>query len=240
MADIGNRRFPQADGGWRVRYFSPEPEVPFCGHATIALGAALAARGGDGEFRLQLEAATITVEGRHGTDGSSATLSSPPARSRPVDSGLLERSLALLGYTGEDLDPALPPHLANAGAEHLIVALRTREALAAMDYALDRGRALMRDAGLVTIALVHERAGGFDVRDAFASGGVLEDPATGAAAAALAGQLRDMGRPAGAFEIVQGEDMGMRSRLHVEYGSRPGSAVRVSGAVRTIRGSDDA
>lgn len=28
--------------GWRVRYFSPESEVPFCGHATIALGAALA------------------------------------------------------------------------------------------------------------------------------------------------------------------------------------------------------
>ena len=27
---------------WRVRYFSPESEVPFCGHATIALGAALA------------------------------------------------------------------------------------------------------------------------------------------------------------------------------------------------------
>ena len=27
---------------WRVRYFSPESEVPFCGHATIALGAAIA------------------------------------------------------------------------------------------------------------------------------------------------------------------------------------------------------
>src|SRR5262249_55054270 len=31
-----------AERGWRVRYFSPESEVPFCGHATIALGAALA------------------------------------------------------------------------------------------------------------------------------------------------------------------------------------------------------
>lgn len=26
--------------GWRVRYFAPELEIPFCGHATIALGAA--------------------------------------------------------------------------------------------------------------------------------------------------------------------------------------------------------
>jgi PhzF family phenazine biosynthesis protein len=25
------------DGGWRVRYFAPRAEIPFCGHATIAL-----------------------------------------------------------------------------------------------------------------------------------------------------------------------------------------------------------
>lgn len=30
------------DSGWRLRYFAPEVEVDFCGHATIALGAALA------------------------------------------------------------------------------------------------------------------------------------------------------------------------------------------------------
>src|SRR6185503_11740591 len=52
-----------AGGGWRVRYFSPESEVPFCGHATIALGAALALRFGDGVFPLILNQAEITVEG---------------------------------------------------------------------------------------------------------------------------------------------------------------------------------
>ena len=36
------------ENSWRVRYFSPEAEVPFCGHATIALGAALALHHGDG------------------------------------------------------------------------------------------------------------------------------------------------------------------------------------------------
>ena len=34
----------QSGGGWRVRYFAPRQEVPFCGHATIALGAALAVK----------------------------------------------------------------------------------------------------------------------------------------------------------------------------------------------------
>jgi PhzF family phenazine biosynthesis protein len=41
-----------SDQDWRVRYFAPEVEVDFCGHATLALGAALALRHGDGTFRL--------------------------------------------------------------------------------------------------------------------------------------------------------------------------------------------
>ena len=52
------------DVGWRVRYFSPESEVPFCGHATIALGAALALAHGDGVFQLALNNGNITVEGK--------------------------------------------------------------------------------------------------------------------------------------------------------------------------------
>ena len=36
---------PAAPGRFRVRYFSPLAEVPFCGHATIASGVALAERG---------------------------------------------------------------------------------------------------------------------------------------------------------------------------------------------------
>ena len=39
---------------WRVRYFSPETEVPFGGHATIARGAALTLAHGDGVFALDL------------------------------------------------------------------------------------------------------------------------------------------------------------------------------------------
>ena len=64
---------------------------------------------------------------------------------------------------------------------------------------------------------------------------MLEDPATGAATAALAGYLRDLGWPhGGAIDVVQGEDMGMRSRLRAEIGPAPGSSIRVSGAARWI------
>jgi PhzF family phenazine biosynthesis protein len=73
-----------AGEGWRVRYFAPEVEVDFCGHATIALGAALALRRGNGTFRLQLSNAGITVEGRRDGSAITAALQSPRTSSAPA------------------------------------------------------------------------------------------------------------------------------------------------------------
>ena len=57
----------------------------------------------------------------------------------------------------------------------------------------------------------------FHARVAFAPGGVVEDPATGAAAAGLAEVLRAQNWPhGGAFFVHQGDDMGMPSRLSVQ------------------------
>ena len=63
---------------WRVRYFSPETEVPFCGHATIALGAVLAEACGDNTFDLELNDAQISVRGTKDHDAFKATLTLPP------------------------------------------------------------------------------------------------------------------------------------------------------------------
>ena len=227
-----------AGEGWRVRYFSPESEVPFCGHATIALGAALALRQGDGVFTLTLNQATITVEGRRGEGVIAAALQSPPTRSRPAPPELVAAALDLFSYTADDLDPRIPPALIHGGADHLALALRSRAALAAMRYDLAAGRELMQRAGLVTILLAYaETERRFHTRNPFASGGVYEDPATGAATAAFGGYLRDLGWPhGGAIEVVQGEDMGMRSRLHAEIPPAPGSSIRVSGTARIMGG----
>ncbi|MDX8432013.1 PhzF family phenazine biosynthesis protein [Mesorhizobium sp. M4B.F.Ca.ET.215.01.1.1] len=226
---------PEGDG-WRVRYFSPESEVPFCGHATIALGAALVRQFGDGIFALTLNQATITVEGFRDGANIVAALQSPPTRSRPAPPELLAETLALFGYQANDLDPAIPPALIHGGADHLALALKSREALAAMAYDLKRGQALMRREGLVTILLAYAEAPAlFHTRNPFASGGVYEDPATGASTAAFAGYLRDLGWPhGGAIDIVQGEDMGMRSRLHADIPPQPGSSIRVSGTARMM------
>ena len=221
---------------WRVRYFSPESEVPFCGHATIALGAALAQQQGDGIFPLILNNAEITVEGSHDGNSVSAALQSPPTRSEPISDSLLSEVLALFGYTCDDLNPELPPARAHGGADHLVLTLNSREALAAMHYDQESGRELMNREGLVTILFAWaESPGLFHTRNPFASGGVFEDPATGAATAAFAGYLRDINWPHGGnIEIIQGEDMGSRSRLYASIDNTPGSSIRVSGATRII------
>jgi PhzF family phenazine biosynthesis protein len=225
-----------SENGWRVRYFAPEIEVPFCGHATIALGAALALAHGDGTFTLQLNDASITVTGWRNNPALMAALQSPPTRSAPAPRELVEAALDLFSLTSADLDPRLPPVIAEAGARHLVLALTSRQKLAAMHYDLERGRRLMTAAGLVTISLIQaETDTRFHARNPFAAGGVYEDAATGAAAAALAGYLRDLGWPhGGAIDIFQGEDMGVPSRLRAEITSEPGASIRVSGAARQM------
>lgn len=240
-AEVGysETAFAMPDGDpyrWRVRYFSPESEVPFCGHATIALGAALAGEAGEGRFALRLNTAEISVEAGRSEGFLAAALQSPPTHSTAARKELLEKALALFGYTAAELDPSLPPAEIHAGADHLLLALKNRGDLAAMTYDLDAGRTLMREYGLVTIMLVYARSETeFDVRNAFASGGVLEDPATGAAAAAFAGYLRDLNWPhRNRITIIQGEDMGARSSITAEFDDKPGSSIRVSGATRVI------
>jgi PhzF family phenazine biosynthesis protein len=221
---------------WHTRYFSPESEVPFCGHATVALGAVLAGEKGPGRYRLSLADGEIEVEADIDGATGHATLRSLPTRNAPVPDGLVADALALFGYTANDLDANLPPRRMNAGAEHLFLALDSRERLSAMRYSLEDGRAFMLRNGLVTIALVwRETETLFHARNAFASGGVIEDPATGAAAAALAGMLRDRGVIArGELTILQGADMGRPSRIVVRFDDPAGSPVHVSGASAAI------
>lgn len=146
----------------------------------------------------------------------------------------------MFGLEAADLDANLPSARANAGNNHLILALRDRQTLADMSYDMNAGAQLMRDHDLATISLVWvENPRRFHSRNAFAIGGVSEDPATGAAAAALSGYLRDIHWPhEGEITIIQGEDMGARSILTAKIGEQKGSGIRVSGTTRSIEPTD--
>ncbi len=222
--------------GWHVRYFAPAGEVPFCGHATIALGATLGEAHGAGTYALRTAGGDVRLTSQRMEAGWRAEFTSPPARHETLDEPLQGEILSLFALDPGDLAPGWPPVLAEAGARHAILALADRAGLSKMHYDMSGGTRLMRRHGLVTVALIHLDADGvMHARNAFASGGVVEDPATGAAAAALMGWLRDSGRATGPLTILQGQDMGVPCRLEAEALPAPGAGVRVGGTIRRIR-----
>ena len=63
----------------RVKYFSPEQEIDFCGHATIAAGVALGNHHGPGSFVFETNAGPVAVDVTHSPDGMRAQLSAAHA-----------------------------------------------------------------------------------------------------------------------------------------------------------------
>ncbi|WP_405016470.1 PhzF family phenazine biosynthesis protein [Kitasatospora sp. NBC_00070] len=225
-----------SDRSFAVRYFSPLTEVPFCGHATVAAAVALADRIGPGELLFETAAGSVPVSVTAGPDALEATLTSVEPHVLPVPAADVAEALALLGWSATDLDAALPPRIAYAGARHLVLAAATRSRLADLAYDFDGLARFMTDRDLVTLQLVwRESDTVFHVRNPFPVGGVVEDPATGAAAAAFGAYLRDLGAttPDAVLTLHQGHDLGRPGRLRVEL--RTGDPrIRVSGAAVPI------
>jgi PhzF family phenazine biosynthesis protein len=215
-----------------VRYFAPESEIPFCGHATIAAAVALADRRGVGEIVFETVAGPVPVQTAVTTDGSkTATLTSVVPNVLEFGNDELDEVLALLHWKHADLDDALPPKIGYSGGRFLIIAAATRERLADLDYDFDGLRTFMQARDLITVDLVwRESPLRFHARNPFPIGGVVEDPATGAAAAAFGAYLRAVGAvdPPAEVTVLQGEDMGRPSVLTIGIATdRP--EIRVSG-----------
>jgi len=222
---------------YAVRYFSALAEVPFCGHATIALGAALAGELGAGDLLLETSVGPVSLNTGQGPDGRWWTrLASVAARQEPVDPAVLQQALACFGWSPQVLDPALPPMLSYAGAWHLILGLADRHTLETMTYDFDALQRLCLEHDWTTVTLAYQISPEEHLaRNPFPVGGVLEDPATGAAAAAYGSYLGALGvlTPPARLRIQQGEQIGRPSELIVELPVGEAS-VWVTGVVTPI------
>jgi PhzF family phenazine biosynthesis protein len=230
---------PQAGAGAaveaRVRYFSPLAEVAFCGHATIAAAVAHAERYGTGRLDLTTRGGLVPVRTRKEGGRTVATLRSVPTSITPLEPDVLAATLDALGWSSDDLDQTLPPYVAFAGARHPVLAVTSRQVLGELDYDYAALGALMAAHDWTTLQLVHrERPDLFHARNPFPPGGVVEDPATGAAAAALGGYLRtlDLVPPSRRIVIRQGEDMGRPSVLLLDVPEQGG--IDVTGSALPI------
>lgn len=225
-------------GEFDIRYYSPKDEVAFCGHATIATAVAMAERVGPGTLGLRTRSGVVAIETQLTDDGTpTASLTSVPAHVSPVGPDVLDEALNALAWSHDDLDPDFPPRVAYAGNNHLVLAAATRERLGRLDYDFDRLAELMAQQDWTTAHLVwQESEGVFHARDPFPPGGVVEDPATGAAAAAFGGYLKALGKISvpGSVRIHQGVDMGRPSTILAEVADND-ERVRITGTATRVR-----
>ena len=219
----------------KVRYFSPENEVPFCGHATIATGVQLAKLNGVGEYTFDTLAGNIPVRVEARDDELFASLTSVEPKHTIAKNALVAEVLSTLGWQRADLDQSILPACAYAGAWHLVLAVSSKARLDELDYDFEALKTLMLREDITTLQLVwRENETLFHSRNPFPVGGVIEDPATGAAAAALGGYLRDAKLIAAPINIIirQGEAMGRPSLLNVQIPEQDG--IIVSGTAVTM------
>jgi PhzF family phenazine biosynthesis protein len=205
----------------RVRYFSPELEVDFCGHATIAAGVALGQARGQGEYVFETNTGDVVVRVSETALGFSAELTSKSGSVSPLASDELARLLEVLGWQASALSKSFVPMIANSGNAHPVLVLRSVEVLQNLDYDFEALKLICRENRWPTIQLVAEESPAvWRSRNPFAFGGVYEDPATGSAALAFGVYLRESGKahPGERFAIKQGFEMGQPCLLNVFVG----------------------
>ncbi len=226
---------PSTGSQKQIRYFSPLCEVDFCGHATIAAGVRLGEAQGPGDYQLTTAAGEVALKVERDNGHLFANMTSVPTQQKPLSEKLLAQVLSLLDWDESVLDPRIPPVLAFAGLWHVVIVVKTNSRLQHLEYNFEGMKALLEHHGITTVQVLwrqHESL--FHSRNLFPIGGVHEDPATGAAAAALGGYLRDgafINTPF-QFLITQGEAMGRPSQIRVKVPT--GGGIEVSGTAIDI------
>lgn len=230
----------------RLRIFTPQIELPFAGHPTIGTAFVLAATGrvalSGEQTRLGLEEnvglVRVDVQAQAGRPVSARLWAAqlpvfgPPPPERTELAALLSLEVEALA------EGRLSPQAVSCGVPFTFIPLRDRAALGRARLDLATWKRLLAEswAPHVYCLALDPELEGHDLRARmFAPAmGIAEDPATGAAAAALAGYLGSREARADGrlrWVVEQGFEMGRPSVLEVEADRRAGeiSAVRVGG-----------
>lgn len=223
--------------GLRVRYFSPSAEVPFCGHATVALAVALAEREGPGRRVFTTLAGEVTLDATVGAEGSvQVAMTSVEPSTRDIEPGLLVRLFDLLGLEAADIAPGFPVLESFAGNWHPVLVLHDGELFHQFRFAPGPVAELKREAGWAGTVTVLHRTGDreYEARNLFPAGRITEDPATGSAAASTGAYLRQIGavQPGDRITIRQGRHVGRPSLLLVDVPEAGG--ITVTGSATPI------
>ncbi len=218
----------------RVRIFTPGYEMPFAGHPTVGSAIALAkTRGFGGQVKLELNAGVFPVEvslSEHGGFAEFKNPNLPKEKGAAPSPDAIEVALSL--PPGSIDRERHKPRRVGAGVEFIYVRASLNHVRAA------KVNSAAWDAlGLDEVVGVYLYADGGEAADAtyhvrmFAPGaGIMEDPATGSAAAALPGQVALSERLADGehrWIVEQGFEMGRPSRIKATIETKNGAVVSV-------------
>jgi trans-2,3-dihydro-3-hydroxyanthranilate isomerase len=210
------------DGGYDVRIFTPDKEIPFAGHPTLGTAFVIQqhiiGRPAE-EVVLNLKVGRIPVSFQY-KEGLPDTLLMK--QNGPVFGPIVEPAAIAqaLGLGMEDLDEAFPPQEVSTGLPFLIVALKTLPDLRRVKVDADRFMGVVEHldakAILTFCPQTHQQQNDLCARVFAHYYGVPEDPATGSANGCLAGYLvkhRYFGDNWIDIRVEQGYEIGRPSLL---------------------------
>lgn len=186
---------PEADGGYRVRLFTPAREIAFAGHPILGTAWVIRhhlAPAPAASVQLNLAVGPVPVSFESSAaDGEVAWFLAPPVTAGPTCSR--ERMAKALGLATDDIDARAPVQQFAAGTAAMIVPLRSLDALKRSRLDLAAYADLLRD-GFPPLTYLfcgetREAGNHLSARFFFEAHGVREDPATGNGAAFLGAYL---------------------------------------------------
>lgn len=229
--------FDQQDGGYAVRIFTPNEEIPFAGHPTLGTASVIRKRTDAGdEINLNLDVGQIPVEVEHDERETLWMTQQTPEFGEELDHAILADVLSL---EEDALDTAWPVQVVSTGLPTIVVPLADRAALEQAEIDRQAYDAVVeeRDAKNVLVFCPEPRddANDLAVRVFAPFYGVPEDPATGSSNGCLAGYLAQHGYGDGRdidIRVEQGHEMGRPSLLHLRADTQ--GTVEVGGRVVSV------
>lgn len=221
----------------KVRIFTPGIELPFAGHPTVGTAVALAeirAKGPDIVLELGVGPIPVSV-----ADSAARFVTTVPLSTAPAPTS--EQLAACLGVYASDIrSDAHAPVTAGLGTDFVLVELKSTDALGKASANVQAFRDTAgADADRLAIFVYCRNGAKIDARMFQPLGGIPEDPATGSAAAALAGYLGQLDKASQHFNITQGVAMGRPSQINAEVIVENGvsKSVAIAGAaVKVMEG----
>ena len=230
-------------GGYDVRIFTPEQELPFAGHPTLGT-AYIIQREMDksaSSINLNLKVGQIPValKNQEGLGEIWWMQQKPPTFHKTLSP---REVAAALNLDEEAIDTGFPIQEVSTGIPFIIVPLKTREALQQAKVDRDRYFELIRDTEAKCILIFcpepYQPDSHLGVRMFADALGVPEDPATGSANGCLAGYLVEhsyFGEEAIAVRVDQGYEIGRPSLLLLNAEKQDSQiAVSVGGKVEMV------